>query len=115
MANRFIHITRAYYANSLRASWPRYQFDEINIVLEDPDCEFFVRWYRHEYVDRSVSVRLEMFDDAWRALTEIPELCELFADKDSTRRDEPLFPDEFCAELVDMGFEDATPTEWPKE
>ncbi len=110
---QFIQMSRAYYySNQIREGIE----EEINITKAhiDGGCdwEFNIVW--RPLGGQSVP-RLEIFDDAWIAFAEIPELFELFRNYDTSKQGEktPLTPKQLCEELLEMGFVDATPENPP--
>ena len=109
---QFIQMSRAYYKSQMREDIE----EEINISKEHIESGhewgFSIVW--RSLGGQSVP-RLEIFDDAWIAFAEIPELFELFRDYDTSKRDEktPLTPKRLCVELLGMGLVDATPEHPP--
>lgn len=79
--------------------------DCINIGFYDPDGgttgEFSITWH---VLGSGVHPRLNVFDDAWHALAQMPDLISALADMDST---DPS-PAEVAALLVGFGFRDLT-------
>ncbi len=109
---QFVQMSRAYYRDSIH----RDAKDEISITEAhiDGGCEweFSVKW--HELGGASVP-RIEIYEDAWIAFAQIPELFDLFREYDTSKPDEKvsLTPKRLCVELLGMGFVDATPEHPP--
>jgi len=105
---QFIQISRAWYAS---VSLP--QDEKIEVVMigfydsnGGTTGEFQVSW---EYLGDKLVPCLSAFDDAWNALLHFNDLLKALADIDG----ENISPDEFCRLLVNLGIEDATPTQIP--
>lgn len=99
----FSQLSKAYYAE---ACMRREEFmDEIMIGMYHRDGgtsgEFAVRWIR---VGSKWSPHLEVFDDAWHALTQFPDLLAAMAEHDS----EDMGPDAFAELLRGLGIKDRT-------
>lgn len=63
--------------------------------------EFAVRWFP---VGSSLTPHLEVFDDAWHALANMPELISAMAEIDGQN----IAPDKFSDLLKSLGFTDMT-------
>ncbi len=125
--NRFVHISRAFYAESALKS-PENLIDEVEIIFREFDCEFFVKWHllgsmacavKWHLLGGMACARLEIFDDAWILFKKVPELFELlfeYGTSDHTKTS--LTPEVLCGALLEMGFLDRTPTfqgQWDDE
>ena len=113
--NRFVHISRAFYAETALKS-PDNLIDEVEIIVREFDCEFFVKWH---LLGGMACARLAIFDDAWILFKKVPELFELlfeYGTSDHTKTS--LTPEVLCGALLEMGFLDRTPTfqgQWDDE
>ncbi len=82
------------------------QIDKLNISLINEDdvevSSFIIEWGE---LSGNVVPRLKVFDDAWRALSLMPELIQYMASIDDCNK--PI--DDFVKDLIDLGFIDKTP------
>jgi len=101
----YIVHSRAWYAD--RAPMERDATEEVHVRCEgEGGWEFSIRLYTLT-PDRA-AFRIEMFDDTWRAFTDIPNLFQALAELgDDTDMGE------LEAALTEHGFTDATPTTNP--
>lgn len=95
---------------------PAHFVDEIVLTATDPlkvlDWEFTIRWYDLSTVRQPmVAPRLEMFADAWQAITD-ERAIELFEWLNEHAGMNPS-PDSVVEFLVSAGWRDVTPTENP--
>ena len=113
--NRFVHISRAFYADTA-LKFPDNLIDEVEIIVREFDCEFFVKWH---LLGGMACARLAIFDDAWILFKKVPELFELlFEHATSDHTKTSLTPEVLCGALLEMGFLDRTPTfqgQWDDE
>ncbi len=82
--------------------------DCINVGFYDPDGgttgEFSFTWH---VLSNREHPRLNVFDDAWHALAQMPELIAALADLD----DKDVSPATMAALLIGLGFRDLTKRE----
>lgn len=94
----FHSLNRAWYAK-------KDGLPEVMIGLYDPDGgtsgEFAIRW---KNLDNRLVPQLQVFDDAWDALTKFKDLLDKLAEIDNTNIQEM----ELCNLLEDLGIEDLT-------
>jgi hypothetical protein len=104
----FTHYSEAYYAKLL----PKRDdsVDEVIVGFYAPEGgtsgEFAVEWVR---LSGKATPRLRVFDDAWHALAQMPDLLARMSDLDS----QDVSPKAFCALLLELGFKDQTQRERP--
>ncbi len=104
----FIQLSRAWYseANLKDADF----IDEISIQAEKSGgliCEFSLRWFDLAD-DKAPAPRLEIFDDAWTGFFEhFGDFLQMLGGYDQGN----WTPDKISAKLVELGIEDATPSE----
>jgi hypothetical protein len=84
---------------------PKDMIDRLMISLEHPnggiEAEFMIAW---ENLCGDIVMRLEVFDEAWAFLVDMPELLSYMASISDTS----VSIDVFAQALVTMGFEDKT-------
>lgn len=96
----FIHLSRAWYGPSSLAMAD--YVDEVMLGFHEAGGEIAMRWY---VLSNTPTPRLELFNDSFRALAQMPDLVQALAEADNV----DFAPDEFCWMLSRMGFRDATP------
>jgi hypothetical protein len=100
----FIHVSKAWYAASVLTN--RDFRDEVHIAAYDAEKalvgEFAFRWYQ---LSRKDGIRLEAFNDSWRALAGCPELLTELTRLNNLQ----VSPERFCEILTSMGFVNMTP------
>lgn len=109
--NGFVQYSRAWYKDILAK---KKLVDDVGIVigaLSGGGCryEFSVEW---QMLGGKLAAELCIFDDAWDAFAEVPEVFKLLAEHstswpDHSERD-PLTADGFCEKLKALGFVDFT-------
>jgi hypothetical protein len=110
----FRQYSRSYHAKSFPLN-EEYKdlVEEIFFGLNHPDggtsAEMFVRWYDLTHNSDKPAARLEVFESAWDALFEFPDLFWKLKKLDSTRPQ----PDEIVKILLQCGFIDETQTTSP--
>lgn len=97
----FIHFSRAWYAAACRPL-PGDAVDEVHV--SDGRDGFRISWYA---INGVLAPRLEVYDDGWRALYAMDDLLARL----HALHDQNVTPEGMCAELVRLGFADATPLE----
>lgn len=98
----FIHLSRAWYGPAnIRTN--RY-VDEVMLGFHLAGGEIAMRWY--ELSGKAVP-KLELFNDSFRAFSQMPDLIAALADADNV----DFTPGEFCFLLVRLGFRDETPVD----
>ncbi len=106
-APTFIILSEAWYA---KATLPEAEYvDEVHVGFTDEAGEtrgFALRWYALG-VRQEIGIQIEMFDDAWGAFFELPELLELLVDLEDVGGQ--MTPAKFGADLKRLGFADVTP------
>lgn len=99
---QFTQTSRAWYASTALSPG---ELDEVRIGVDwvEPEdgCEyeFLIKW-------NPIGPRIEMYDDAWQALRDMPDVMSWLADHD----DEHPTAEAVCEALLAMGFVDSTPT-----
>ena len=74
--------------------------------------EFGFKW--HDFDSHGTAVQLKMFDDAWQAFTEVPELFAALSARHTGPDGTVSMPPAAVAALLDEhGFTDMTPRERP--
>lgn len=101
MAREFYRLSRAWYGPATLSTAG--YVDEIMLSGEDGG-EIAIRWYE---LGKAFVPRLEVFDDAWRALAGLPELIAALGEAN----DKNVTPDAVCRLLVRLGFQDVTPVD----
>lgn len=96
----FMVTNEAFYARSLPPDRPNEIMIGFYYEEGGTDGEFAIRW-------RDVAPRLEVFEDAWKALKQMPELLDLLAQMDGKN----ITPKELSSELLKIGFKDYTERE----
>lgn len=106
---QYIHVSEAWYADTSLAS-NDYE-DEVTFGFYSPDGgtsgEMGMRWYQLCH-DKGLTPRLEVFGDAWHALSCL-NIIDALADLDET----DITPKQFCELLDRCGFVDDTPRTRP--
>lgn len=106
----FTHLKRAWYADAnLRGSDI---VDEVNFGFYSPDGgtsgELIMRWHDLN-APGAPYARLEVFEDSFHALAQVPDVIQSLGEEDEKR----IQPPQFCALLERCGFVDRTETERP--
>jgi hypothetical protein len=97
----YVVFSEARYADACRSQTPPAWEEEIAFTVGGQG-EMFMRWYR---IERSLSPRLEVFCDGWRALANVtPELLVELAGV----HNQDITPEFFRKILERCGFVDAT-------
>src|SRR5947208_395721 len=90
----FFHVSRAWYGYQIKMAD---YADEVILGFYSPDGgtsgEMRMRWYE---LGRSLTPRLEVFNNAWHALAQMQDLLTALADADN----QDITPDELCRLLV---------------
>lgn len=98
----FVHLSRAWYGPA-NIRTDRY-VDEVMLGFHLAGGEIAMRWYE---LSGRATPKLELFNDSFRALSQMPDLISALADADNV----DFTPDEFCRLLVRLGFRDETPVD----
>ncbi len=104
---RFIHLKRAWYGASNIAIRTDGLIDDVLIMLYAKDGvtmrgEFCLAWYE---LGGKISPRLTVHDDAWAALSMMPDLIKAMGDLNG----QDVTPEQFCKVLKELAFADVTP------
>ncbi len=106
MKKQFIVLSQAYYGKSSINSRIDCLQDDICFGLYDPSGgtigEMLISWY---YLENTLTPKLVVYDDAWFALAQFPDLIAELALLDDTN---PT-PAVIAEVLVRCGFKDVTP------
>lgn len=106
MKKQFIILSQAWYGKSSLDSRTDGLQNDILFGLYDPSGgtigEMRIAWY---FVGNKLTPKLEVFQDAWYALSKFPDLITELALFDNTNPS----PEIMAEILVRCGFEDATP------
>lgn len=102
----FVHFNRSWYAEAhRRLNIDPDVLDEVMFGIYTTDSgttgEMAMRWYE---LDGVSTPRLEVFCDGWRVLSTFSDLIAALAERDG----QDITPEQFCALLVSLGFEDRT-------
>ena len=97
-AKAFSIPARAYYADAFKG-----EHDHIMIGFyyenDGTEGEFRLEWSR-------IGIQLQAYNDAWEALSKMPELLELMAKLDNDNIEPTV--DEFAVLLKELGYKDIT-------
>lgn len=109
MIRGFYHLSEAWYADANLKNRRDGLIDEVMIGFYGPDGdqgtsgEFAVRW---KMIGGKLTPKLEVYNDAWEALTHFYDLlAEMASDPENPT------PAEFCELLKRLGLKDLTPRE----
>jgi hypothetical protein len=111
MINRyFVHLSKAWYGNA-NLKDVEYK-DDVWVLIEDENNnmigEFGFRWY---IIGNNLTAHLEVFDDAFKALS----LCKDLIDELKEWDNKYIQPEQIVKVLERLGFKDITPYENPHE
>jgi hypothetical protein len=103
----YIHFNETWYANAL-TNRRRDCVDEVTLRVHTDDDEIIgevqVRWYK---IGKTLSPRLEVYDDEWAVLPCMSSTFKALA----TYTGMDLSPDHFIQVLRNLGYEDVTEKE----
>lgn len=104
----YVHHAEAFYAADVPARDGA--IDDVFFGLygdHGPTVECRAAWI--DLGDYGTSVRIEMFDDTWKLFSLMLDVFQALAAVDKPGGEPPISPEQFCALLKSLGFEDQTP------
>ena len=114
----FTHTSRSWYGKN----WLERNFDMLDEVIfghyhftpeghsDGTTGEMTMVW---KQLDDKPTARLNAYHDSWTVLAQMPDLVAALGGL--SERDSILTPEQFCALLITLGFEDLTETVNPRE
>jgi hypothetical protein len=111
MVRGFYHHRGSFYG-SVEALNQRGEADWIMVGLYEPPGGGTTGEFRFAWDDLKGEVRLEVFNDAWKALMSFQDLLQKLAERQGAAR---MAPEDFCKLLLELGVVDLTERVGPKE